>query len=75
MGSRKEVALAAAEPDMQIHRPIAILMALHPELIASLSFNLTHGAISGNSAGIFSGSMLIYSFPNIDSLKDYPFSG
>ncbi|KJV34177.1 hypothetical protein VH86_04545 [Pantoea sp. BL1] len=42
---------------------LSVSVALHSELIASLSFNLIHGAISGISAGIFWGSMLIYFIP------------
>jgi hypothetical protein len=42
---------------------LSVSVALHPKLIDSLSFNLIHGAISGLSAGIFWGSMLVYFIP------------
>ncbi|WP_237448744.1 MULTISPECIES: DUF6622 family protein [unclassified Pantoea] len=48
---------------------LSVSVALHPELIASLSFNLIHGAISGVTAGIFWGSMLVYFIPWYRQLK------
>jgi hypothetical protein len=36
---------------------------LQPELIDSLSFNLAYGAVSGASAGVFWGNMLVVFIP------------
>ncbi|MGK3124232.1 DUF6622 family protein [Candidatus Pantoea formicae] len=42
---------------------LSVAVVIHPELTASLQFNLLHGALSGLTIGIFWGSMLVYFIP------------
>lgn len=51
---------------------LSVVVVLHPDLIASLQFNLIHGAISGLTIGIFWGSMLVYFIPWYQRRKQLP---
>lgn len=42
---------------------LSVAIILQPELIDSLSFNLAYGAVSGASAGVFWGNMLVVFIP------------